>query len=256
MRKQAETMYSRTEGHWWTDRVDMENGNLQRARLGGIALTRGNIYPGATVSWAFADPDGAVSVALLLPNPSRTHFKVIAYNITAKPVKAIMTGWNIASGQWEMKSGPGDAGDNVPAKAKVRTVALEKSESVDVVFAPRTTTVYEFTLKTPSGDEPATRADLGIGSDDIVLKDGHVAVTVHSLGAKDAAAATVRLVDAKGKVVAETTTPALTAPRDLKPHTATVTLTVPPGFKQAGAAVEIVSGEKEITRRNNIVRLQ
>ena len=253
MRKQAETMYSRTEGHWWSDRVEMENSYLQRSRLGGVALARNNMYPGATVSWSFSDPNGAESVALLVPNPSRTHFKVIAYNITGKPVKAKMTGWNVDSGEWDVKSGPGDAHDNLAATARGKTVAFEKTSSLDVTFAPHTTTVYEFTLKTPSGDAPNTRADLGIGVDDVKHDGTAVSVTVHSLGAKDAAPAKVRIVDAKGKVVAEVATPALPAPRDLKPHTATVTLTVPAAL--SGAKVQIVSPDKEVTQLNNTVRL-
>jgi hypothetical protein len=253
--RQNETMYSRTEGHWWIDRVEIDNQYLQRTRTGGVALVRGNIYPGATVSWAFPDPEGAVSVALLMPNATRSHFKVIAYNITAKPVKAKLTGWNVDSGQWDVKSGPGDAKDNLPATAKARSIAFEKTASVDVEFAPHKTTVYEFTLKTPSGDAPNTRADLGIGSDDVVRQGDSVSVTVHSLGAQDAKPASVRVVDAHGKVVAEAATPALLAPKDLKPHTATVTLTLPANFHSAGAVVQIVSSQKEITLLNNTVRL-
>ena len=255
MRKQAETMYSRTEGHWWTDRVELDNSYLQRARLGGIALVRGNIYPGATVSWSFADPNGAESVALLLPNPSRSHFKVVAYNITGKPVTAKMTGWNVDAGEWEVKSGRGDAHDALAAPVKAKTVAFEKTASIDVAFAPHTTTVYEFTLKKPSGDAPESRADLGIGADDVKRDGSAVTVTVHSLGAKDAAPAKVRIVDAKGKVVAETTTPALTAPRDLKPHTVTVKLILPANFDAAGSVVRVVSPEPEITQMNNMVRI-
>jgi hypothetical protein len=248
-------MYSRTEGHWWIDRVEIDNQYLQRSRMGGVSLVRGNIYPGATVSWSFADPEGAVSVALLMPNATRNHFKVIAYNVTAKPVKAKMTGWNVDSGQWEVKSGPGDAKDNVPASAKARTIAFEKTASVDVEFAPHKTTVYEFTLKTPSGDAPNTRADLGIGADDVMLKGDILSVTVHSLGAEDAKPASVRVVDVHGKVVAEAATPALPAPKDLKPHTVTVTLTLPAKFNPAGAVVQVVSAQKEITQLNNTVRL-
>jgi hypothetical protein len=255
MRKQAETMYSRTEGHWWSDRVEMENAFLQRTRLGGVALVRGNLYPGNTVSWSFADPNGAESVALLVPNPSRSHFKVIAYNVTGKPVKAKMTGWNIDSGEWEVKSGPGDAKDNLAANVKGKAVAFEKTTSIDVSFAPNTTTVYEFTLKKKSDDLPSTRADLGIGTDDVVRDGSSVSVTVHSLGAKDAGPASVRIVDAKGKVVAEVATPALQSPHDLKPHTATVKLTLPAKFDATGASVQVVSPEREITQLNNTVRL-
>jgi hypothetical protein len=233
----------------------MDNSNLQRVRMGGIALSRGDIYPGATVSWAFPGKDDAVKVALLMPNATRTHFKVIAFNTDSKPIKAKMTGWNVNSGTWEVKSGLGDANDNLAAGAKSREIAFEKTASTELEFAPRKTTVYEFTLKTPSGSEPATRADLGIGADDVVVEGAVVKVTVHSLGAIDAAAAKVELLDAKGKVVATASTPSLPPPHDLKPHTAQVSLTLPAGFKTAGAKVRIAAPYKEGTQLNNEVVL-
>ena len=254
IRRQSETMYSRTEGHWWTDRVEIPSEYLQRIRMGGIALTRGNIYPGATVSWAFPDPEGAVSVAIMMPNASRSHFKVIAYNVTDHVVTAKMTGWNVDGGEWEMKSGLGDDKDALTGDVKTASVAFEKTASVKVAFAPGKTTVYEFTLKT-KGDVPSTRADLGIDRDDLVVKGSAVAVTVHSLGAQDAAAAKVEVVDAAGKVVASAPTPALPAPRDLKPHTAVVKLKLPAKFKLDGASVRIVAPYKEITQLNNSVTL-
>ncbi len=252
--KQSETMYSRTEGHWWIDRVEIDNQYLQRTRMGGVALVRGNIYPGATVSWTFPGKDDAVNVAILVPNAARDHFKVIAYNVSNKAIKGKMTGWNVESGQWEMKSGLGDAKDNLPARTKGRTIAFEKTASVDVSFAPHKTTVYEFTLKT-RGEPTNTRADLGIGADDVAVNGRHVAVTLHSLGAKDAAPASVEIVTAKGRVVAKAATPALPAPRDLKSHTAVVTLDLPAKFAAKGAFVRIVAPYKEITQLNNSVAL-
>ncbi|GAA0535790.1 hypothetical protein FHS83_003238 [Rhizomicrobium palustre] len=256
LRRQAETMYSRTEGHWWTDRVEIDSMYLQRSRMGGVQLVRGNMYPGATVTWAFPGKDDAVKVALLVPNADRKHFKVIAFNTDSKPIKAKMTGWNVESGIWTVKSGLGDALDNLGANTKSKEIAFEKSASTEVEFAPGKTTVYEFTLKTPSGSDPVTRADLGIGEDDVVINGTALKVTVHSLGAQDAGAAKLELVDAKGKVVAEAPTPAIAAPKDLKPHTATVTLALPAGFKTTGAKLRIVAPFKEITQMNNEVVLK
>jgi hypothetical protein len=254
MRKAAATMYTQTEGHWWTDRVEIDNRMLQRTRLGGIALARGNIYPGATVSWKFADPDGAVNVAILVPNPSRNRFKVIGYNVAKTVVKAEMTGWNVAPGTWEVRYGPADTRDNLLAGAKTEIVSFEKSKSLPVSFVPGKTTVYEFMLKTP-GEAVENRPDLGIGADDVRVAGRTVSVTVHSLGAKDAPASAVELIDAGGRVAAKAVVPALPAPTDLRPHTATVTLAMPAGFKAKGAAVRIVDGAKEITAMNDVVPL-
>ena len=53
------------------------------ARLGGIALQRDRIYPGNVVSWQFDAPATDESVAILIPEATPDHFKVIAYNLDA-----------------------------------------------------------------------------------------------------------------------------------------------------------------------------
>ncbi|WP_443750984.1 LamG-like jellyroll fold domain-containing protein [Asticcacaulis solisilvae] len=255
MRRAATTMYSQTEGHWWTDRVELDSQYLQRTRLGGIALTRGNMFQGNTVSWAFADPEAAVNVAILVPNPSRDHFKVIAFNVTDKPVQATMTGWNVNSGQWEIKAGKGDDKDAFVGDPAVSSMNFEKTVGVSLTMQPGPN-LFEFTLKTPNGTKVQDRPDLGIGRDDIKLSRSNVAVTVHSLGAKDAPAARVELLDGKGNVVAKAATPRLAAPVDLKPHTATVKLSLPARFDVGTGRVRVViEGVAEITQLNNTVAL-
>ena len=254
MRRAATTMYTQTEGHWWTDRVELDSQYLQRTRLGGIALVRGNMYQGNTVSWAFDDPENAVNVAILVPNAARNHFKVIAYNVTGHPISATMTGWNVDSGQWEMKAGKGDDKYAFAGDPAVSSIAFEKTVGVPLTLQPGAN-VFEFTLKTP-GTPVQDRPDLGIGRDDIKLSRGGVAVTVHSLGAKDAPVARVELLDGKGNVVAKAATPALPAPVDLKPHTATVKLSLPARFDVKTGRVRVVSGEAEITQLNNTIALE
>jgi hypothetical protein len=255
MRRAATTMYSQTEGHWWSDRVEIDSQYLQRSRLGGIALVRGNLYPGHTVSWAFADPEAAVNVAILVPNPSRDHFKVIAYNVTNQPVQATMTGWNINSGQWEIKVGKGDDKDAFIGDAAVSSIDFEKTVGVPLTLQPGAN-LFEFTLKTSGASRVQDRPDLGIGRDDIKLSRGSVAVTVHSLGARDAPAGRVELIDAKGNVVAKAATPQLPAPTDLKPHTATVKLSLPARFDaKTGRVRVVIDGTAEITQLNNSVPL-
>ncbi len=255
MRRAATTMYSQTEGHWWTDRVELDSQYLQRSRLGGVALIRGNMYQGNTVSWAFADPEAAVDVAVLVPNPSRDHFKVIAYNVTSQPVQATMTGWNINSGQWEMKAGKGDDKDAFVGDPAISSMSFEKTVGVPVTMQPGLN-LFEFTLKTPGASRVQDRPDLGIGRDDIKLSRGGVAVTVHSLGAKSAPAGRVELMDASGNVVARAATPQLAPPTDLKPHTATVKLSLPARFDVKTGRVRVtIAGVSEITQLNNSVPL-
>ncbi|MGK6318287.1 LamG-like jellyroll fold domain-containing protein [Sphingomonas sp. DT-204] len=253
---QHEYMY--TEGHWWSDRVDQPNELLQRERLGGIALKRNQTYPGNTVSWRFADPGAAEQVAILMPGATRERFKVIAYNMSDVAQPATMTAWNVAAGRWTMTAGTsaadGDTADGSPAPSEV---TLERSASVAVSFAPRTTTVLEFALKTP-GPPPEGRPDLGIGVDDVRRRGRTVSVTVHSLGAVEAAGGSAMLEDAAGKLVASVPLPTLAAPLDLTPKTATVRVAIPAGVAPASLRVRVaLSGDTpEVTRLNNVVPLE
>ena len=104
--------YINTDGHLWSDRVNVPTDDLQRARLGGVALVRNAIYPGHTVSWRFTAPARATSVAILIPDATRTQFTVIAYNLEKVPVRATMTAWQVEPGQWEVTEGLDANGDD------------------------------------------------------------------------------------------------------------------------------------------------
>ncbi|HWA62557.1 MAG TPA: LamG domain-containing protein, partial [Caulobacteraceae bacterium] len=254
--RDAETrMYSQTEGHWWTDRVEVSSEFLQRARLGGIGLMRNWISPGATVSWRFDDDADAEKVAILVRGATPTHFQVIAFNTTARPLRATMTGWNVAAGEWRMTSGVDANGDDrADGAVETRDLPLEKSLGVPVTFAPGTTTVLTFDLATP-GPPTETRADLGVGTDDVRRSGRSVEVTVHSLGFLDAPAGEVVVEDAAGKAVAHAPVPPLKAPKDLQPKTAVVRLTLPAGFDAKGAHVRVTLPVAEVTQLNNAVAL-
>jgi len=237
----SQRQYMYTEGHWWSDRVDQPNEILQRERLGGIALRRNQTWPGNAVSWRFDDPEGALKTAILVPGATPTHFKVIAYNTGDTPQSAEMSTWNVQAGEWEMVTN----GTTTP-------LHLERSAATRVTFAPHATTEIEFTLKTP-GEEVATRPDLGIGGDDVVVKGGRLSVTVHSLGAKDAEGGTLTVEDASGKALASAPIPALAAPLDLTPKTATLKLTMPK--RAARIRVALPGNAPEVTQLNNVVKL-
>jgi hypothetical protein len=256
IRAANQRMYMMTDGHWWSDRVEIPSELLQRSRLGGVALKRNWIWPGATVSWRFDKPEAAEQVAILVPGATPSHFKVIAYNTANRPVKAAMTGWNVTAGDWTMTAGVSAKDGDKADAPQARTVPLEKSASVDVVFAPRQTTVLEFDLA-KAGLPTKGRADIGIGADDVKRSGRGLQVTVHSLGAQDAPAGSVMVEDASGKIVARAATPPLKAPKDLKPKTATVKLSLPDGFDPKGARVRISlpDGTREITQLNNTVAL-
>ena len=193
IRAANQRMYMMTEGHWWSDRVEIPSELLQRSRLGGIALKRNWIWPGATVSWRFDQPGAAEQVAILVPGATPTHFKVIAFNTSDAPVKAAMTTWNVTRRRLEDERGrrrqrrrrTADAPQS-PGPCRWRRAPRWTWNSP---FAPRQTTVLEFDLAKAGAADTRTRADLGIGTaDDVKLSGRSLRVTVHSLGALDAPA--------------------------------------------------------------------
>jgi hypothetical protein len=258
IQSKSQAMYMLTEGHWWSDRVEQPSEILQRERLGGIALRRNQTWPGHAVSWRFDDPDGATQVAILVPGATPDHVKVIAYNMSDRPQRARMTGGDVAAGQWRMTSGTdSDGDDKADAPVTTSSVAFERSASIDVEFAPHQASVIELSLARP-GMPVEQRADLGIGDDDVGLKGRQLQVVVHSLGAVAAPAGLVRVVDGQGRTVASAPFASLPPPTDLLPKTARVRISLPAGFRPAGANVVVEAGGAvpEITMQNNAVALK
>jgi hypothetical protein len=250
----AQHMYMHTEGHWWSDRVEIPSDILQRSRLGGIANKRAQMTPGHTVSWRFENGAKGEDVAVLVKGAGKA-FKVVAYNLTDKPVVATMTGWGVAPGQWNLTQGlDANNDDAIDGAGESRSVAFERTKSVTLTLAPRQTTVVDMALTTP-GDDPSKRADLGVGRGDVTVKGAGVTAKVHSLGARDAAASKLELVDASGKVLASAPVPALKAPTDLLPKVASVRLKIPGGVKATGLRVRLVTDQPQITALNDEVVL-
>ena len=246
-----------TEGSLWIDRVGVPFAELQRARLGGIALTRGATFPGHAVSWRFAAPATAESVAILIPNATATSFKVIACNLAATPVQATMTGWNIDPGVWEITQGLDTDDDDVAdQRIEARTAAFGRSRSVELSLAPRATTVLTFKLKT-AGTPYWARPDLGIDPEDVRVAGNEVHVTVHGLGSVTSPETTVVLRDRTGKVRVTGKLASLPAPNDLLPKTGRVILKLPVGIEPRGCTVEVNPdhASEEITALNNVVKL-
>jgi hypothetical protein len=248
--------YINTEGSLWIDRVWVEYAELQRARLGGVALTRNFIYPGHVVSWKFDAPADDQSVAILIPESTPNRVKIIAYNLDDKPVKATMTGWDVEPGKWEITQGLAADGDESTVRhTSTRMIEFERSKDTEITFAPRTTTVLTLKLVT-KGVPYWSRPDLGITEEDVHVDGRRMMVTVHSIGAVDAPAAKLVLRDKSGRVLASTKVPALKAPTDLLPKTAEGTLLLPDSadWKGGSLTVELSGKIPEITLLNNRVQ--
>jgi hypothetical protein len=236
--------YINTEGSLWIDRVSVDHTELQRARLGGVALNRNYYYPGHAVSWTFDAPATGESVAILVPESTPDHVKIIAYNLDQQPVKAHLTGGEIDPGVWELTE-----------NGVTRTVDWERAAALDLTLPPRAESTLELKLQT-KGVPYWSRPDLGIGDEDVHVDGGNLRLTVHSLGAVDAPASRVVLRDAAGKTVATAPVPALKAPTDLVPKTTEVTIPLPPGWHGGTVTVEMNGGGAEITLKNNRVEVR
>ena len=240
IRAANQRMYMMTQGHWWSDRVEIPSELLQRTRLGGVALKRNWIWPGNTLSWRFKDDADAEQVAILVDHATPSGFTVTAFNTTGRPIAARMTGWNVTAGDWQVQ-----AGDAAPT-----AFAFEKSASTPLAFPPGESTFRVHLVK--AGPPTEMRPDLGIGNDDVVLKGRALSVTVHSLGAKETPAGALDVLDANGKPLTHAAIPPLKAPTDLKPKTTVVRLALPAGARTVRVSLP---GVAEVTQLNNQVPL-
>ena len=98
---------------------------------------------------------------------------------------------------------------------EARSAAFERSKSIAITFAPRTTTVIELKLKT-KGTPYWSRPDLGIDPEDVKVDGSQMTVTVHSVGSVDAPASKVVLRDKAGKTLATAECPC--AQSSSRPH--------------------------------------
>jgi len=249
--------YINTEGSLWIDRVGVAYNELQRARLGGIALIRNSYYPGHSVSWGFPSPANEESAAILVPNATPQSLKIIVYNLSSAPLQATMTAWDLEPGQWQVVQGVDVNGDDTAdGESATRNVELERARDVAFTFPPRATTVLNLSL-VDKGTPYWTRPDLGIGKDDVAVGNGKITVTVHSLGGIDSPPTRLALMDRNEKVVSSALVPALKAPTDLMPKTTSVALPLPAGYKIDGYSMVLDPDGvmKEITRSNNRIKL-
>jgi hypothetical protein len=247
--------YINTEGSLWIDRVNVPMTEIQRERLGGVALVRNMWVPGHAVSWRFDDTDDE-KVAVLVPDATPQHLTVIGYNLDATAVRAQMTTWDIDPGRWEVIVGTRPDPSSGPVTGAVTSrLDLDRSSVLPVTFAPRTCTVVELRLVS-KGVPYWTRSDLAVTRKDIRVTGSTMTVTVHSVGAAPTPAARVVLRDRAGRDVSRATLRSMPAPSDLKPRRTTVTLRLPGKTDWAGGSlsVEAIRGTLEITARNNVVK--
>ena len=249
--------YINTEGSLWADRVYAANRELQRSRLGGVALVRGAIHSGHAVSWKFKSPASDESVAILVPEAIPSALKIIVYTLDQKSVEATMTAWNIVPGKWEITHGiDTNDDDNIDTVITKKVVELERSRSIQLKFSPRVSTIL--LLKHLAQGVPYNaRPDLGICRDDIEIKGNSLRVSVHNLGSVITPATKVSLVE-KENILASLTIPSIEPPLDLSPKVNTINFSIPTGTDISNCEIQIDPENTiaEITRMNNRIELK
>jgi len=249
--------YIDTEGSLWIDRVGVPHTNLQRERLGGVALVRNGTFPGHVISWNFKSPANDQSVAILVPRSTPTSFKVIAYNLETSPVQATMTGWNIDPGKWAVTQGTDSEGhDEITSSSTHSLVSMGRSQSIELTLPARATTILTFELK-EKGTPYWNRPDLGLDREDVQINGREIRVKIHSLGSVATPQSSIVFKNTEGRIVSREIIPSIEAPLDLEPKTAEIWLTLPDGMNATGGTIEINPEQsvEEITRLNNTVKL-
>ena len=254
--KMALREFINTDGQVWSDRLVINIKDAQYQRLGGVNYDRNCLYPMNFVTWKFATDADAELVGINIPYGRTDELKVIVNNFADHDVAATMLGYEVDPGVWAVTCGVDTAGNDVAdADCKSYEAAFENYTGLDFVFPKGKNTVI--TLKRVKAGTPYwERCDLGICEDDVTVSDGKVQVVVHGMGAVDSPAATAVLRNPAGAVVCTAGIPAMAAPNDLYPKTATVEFKVEGCVK--GYTVEIDPDNKlcEINKQNNVVTIR
>ena len=239
-----EWMY--TEGSMWTDRIQYSTDLIQTARLGKPAMNRGSyFFPINPIAWKFDNDDDVTEVAISVTDADNSKFHIEFFNTKSKPVKVTLKGAQALLGDWTLTVG-----------GKTSTVRFGRYRSIDLVIPARKE--YSLDMKLTSAPTPFYGLpDLGIGKEDVKVNGSQVEVTVHNLAGVTAAPMDIALVNAKGKVVAQTKTPAVAAPLDLVPKTARVVLDIPKGcdVKSCKVVIDPQNVVEENYESNNCVSL-
>jgi hypothetical protein len=121
---------------------------------------------------------------------------------------------------------------------------------------PHQTIVFEFALAA-TGEEPRTRADIGLSADDLLVKGTSLIATIHSLGAKPTPDGVATLTDGEGRAIAVSRFPSLAAPVDLFPKTTSISFALPRSVKPETLSVTLalIGTPPEISKTNNHARL-
>lgn len=231
------------QGSVWIDRIYFSVEDIQRSRLGGIALTRGNYFvPSNPVRWQFATDAEAEQVAIFIPEVRDDGFEVRFFNTASHPVTLQMIGNVVRRGQWELVS---DAS---------RTVRFGQDKAIALTIPAGVE--YTVTMRLQqAGPDNTQLCDLAIGQEDVTVRGSKLKVCVHNLGAQASQPSRVIATDDKGKEIASANLPIIAAPSDLLPVSTKVQLKLPRGTKHFTVSIDPDDEQEECYKSNNVVEM-
>jgi len=249
--------YIDTEGSLWTDRVYVCEREIQRSRLGGVALSRNTIYPGHAISWKFNEPANNLSAAILVNYATQKELKLEVYNLEDFPINAEIVGWDVLPGKWEIVQGI-DSNDDQKADKNIttKTVDFGLTDSCPFEFSLRENIIISMKLIEP-GKAYSQRPDLGISIDDLEINGQELSVKLHNLGPVDAMPTTIALVNDNEEIVSLQISSIIKTAIDLIPNTEVVNLTLPDNvdLKNLSIIIDPDNEVEEITKWNNKINL-
>jgi hypothetical protein len=203
-----------TAAELFTDRVFLAAASRAPALAytGGYG-TRNKLFYSHGASW-----EGfGTQYAALVRHAGPHRFEALVYSFADRPQPGAVRLWNAAHGQYRLRLGPDQDGDDALDRAVVdQVVEVCRGEPIGVTLPPRQVTVIE--LVQQQALAPLwQRADLALSAGEATVRDHVVTGVVHNIGS-DAAPAVVALVDDQGAVRARQDLGTLAAPLDLRPR--------------------------------------
>lgn len=247
VRQQQRNRWLLTEAEPFTDRIPVPGMDLlSRLYLGGFTSGKSHV-PGHWVSWEGGGLDYAAAVLDARPD----HLKALVYSFHDQPTPMTMRVWRLPHGRYQVTVGVDTDGDDEP-DAQVTTGEQELwryDGALPFTARPGQTVVIELTLLEELDDIRAL-PDLGIDARDVVREGNALSVTVHNVGGSAAPASVLQVLGEAGEI-ATAPVPALEAPLDLKPRTATVRIDLPAGARPTAVLLDAAGAIDEITEANN-----
>jgi hypothetical protein len=240
--------YMWTEAQPYADRIFLPTNTIAQFMLGG-GNVRNRQWPGFAVSYENLGGD----FAALVLDQGLDRLKLTMFNLRETPRNGALRVWQLEPGQYDLKIGP-DANDDgvMDSVTSTQMLDLKRMSAVPVTLPSRRALIYEF-RQLKKYKPLRERSDVAISPDDVRRDGTNINVTVHNIGATEAKNIVVALRDKNGKILTSQVLPQLTAPLDLMPKTATVTL--PYNSAATEVALDPQGTLTEITELNNRVAL-